>query len=403
MFCIPSGEDRDQQTSTELQEIEPQVDSIATRTRTTSSVMISDEGLFFVTEPEDIEASINKHGHSNVIIDVFNYNLKAEAREKLSFNFIAMIEDFLITLLYPVSILYAIPRFGVISVRRMGFLPPIPKKHRNEGEFSTTFHDPEKPGYQISSFNIFSVTTFLGMLRFTVFISFIMSGVYNIEEGISNAPLYLAGFTFVVVVLVLFSLSNKKAYRTKCSVKRLHMHRERRNEELFSGWLPLPWYLAVFELRLAAEKLGVDIIGGRFHFPLCSEKQLRTALGEKVLAYIEESARSKSDQTQRRCTSPYYYLDDKGEKKEGSSCTALGILLRIALQESHANPAFGEDNDDLWIKAQGTSTWYPILVYLIMVLPFFVAHVIESGGRYNAWSIVLCISSLITLNFSMDG
>ena len=85
-----------------------------------------------------------------------------------------------------------------------------------------------------------------------------------------------------------FMLANKKALRKRASDSRLRAHRERRNEELINGWLPLPWFVALIEFRVTAAQTDTDLSRIFFSFRDVSVQELRGAIGEKVLAYLEQ-------------------------------------------------------------------------------------------------------------------
>ena len=76
-----------------------------------------------------------------------------------------------------------------------------------------------------------------------------------------------------------FMLANKKALRKRASDSRLRAHRERRNEELINGWLPLPWFVALIEFRVTAAQTDTDLSRIFFSFRGVSVQELREAIG----------------------------------------------------------------------------------------------------------------------------
>ena len=123
---------------------------------------------------------------------------------------------------------------------------------------------------------------------------------------------------------------------------------------------------------------------------------------EKVLHYMETEGLS-GRKVQERVTSSFEYIDElTGEKRQGSRCSILSLLLRNALQESFATPAFGEDTDKFWLDSNQTSL-FSIIINFYMLLPFLFAHIIDDGGTYDAWSIACIISSVIIMHMMVKG
>ncbi len=144
----------------------------------------------------------------------------------------------------------------------------------------------------------------------------------------------------------------------------------------------------MFELRLAAKRHGVALETETFRFDSCSVDELRAALGDKVLSYLEPVLGP--------VVLPYLYRSDDGVDRVGASCSAMAFLLRVALDKSFANPAFGEDAKGVWIMAHQLGWWWNCFCLLMIALPFICAHGILDGGTYSAWSVASCTLSTFT-------
>jgi hypothetical protein len=365
-----------------------------------------------ITHESQISGAIDSFGVVDCLIDPWRYDIETEADEHSHFQVVTFIEDFLIALLHPLSLVYVYMRYGLIGLQVRSFFPPsrprqtpatsstdTSSESRNsssggtsesESKINSMFEDPDKPKWTFGAMQFFSASILVMLLRFTWIVSFLLSKSHSLGNtitasvGMSRAPIYAFSMTSLTTVLLLLSLSNKKAYRKKASFNRMLLHRERRMEELFFGWLPLPWQLAAFELRMAALKTGnVDLSRKRFTFASCNEEQLRAALGEKVLGYIEMDG--------SRATSANI-ID--GNVEIGAQCTAMAMLLRITLDKSFANPAFGPDASGLYLSQHFSNTW---LLYACAMIsaPYWVAHGFQNGGSYDVAGVISCITSAI--------
>ena len=218
----------------------------------------------------------------------------------------------------------------------------------------------------------------------------------------TRAPLYHFVMSVVIYGLFLMSISNKKAFRKKSSEKRLRIHKERRNEEIFFGWLPLPKGLALFELRLAACKCGSDIKQKYLTFDTSSELSVRRSIGDTILQYLERDGKGivavKPNED--------WTLNEKEEMvkviRPGCKLNMTAFLLRIALDKSYADPAFGEKAMDTYINARG-SKWWSRYVFCLQLLPYIVDYGVRGGGSYNDWAIASCVMSFLMVFLSGDG
>ncbi len=331
------------------------------------------------------------------------YSVADEANEKICFHFFPYVEDVLVNLFFPLSAIYIYAMYGLVGLQLRSLWPPSPpaklemhdestldEKEDDEG-LNTMFEDKDKPRWSMSalvffvngaiigpSFRILWIALFFATKRYFI-------AVENINgKSHSPATVYAFYLSALFYLLNILTLSNKKAFRKKSSLARLMLHKERRHEELFWGWLPLPWQLCVFELRLAAFKVGhTDLTKKWFVFNNCTEEQLRAALGEKVLSYLE-------DDHELRVTAPA----DSGEIATGAKCSAMAMLLRIGLDHSFANPAFGPDAEGNYLSPHFSYIW-TFYVLVLSALPFIVAHCIQSGGTYDVLDIASCVVSVL--------
>jgi len=165
----------------------------------------------------------------------------------------------------------------------------------------------------------------------------------------------------------------------------MYSHRERRSEELFFGWLPLPWRVLIFELRLAAHQAGIDLEKSCFTFHKITVDELRESLGSKCLSKIEQEG-------------PVVFEDSEGR----AQCTAMAMMFRLGLEESWATPAFGPDADAEYLPSH-LSGWFLLCICAVVFLPFIVVHGIQKDSRpYDDWGIVCTVLSTI-FNLQFGG
>jgi len=265
------------------------------------------------------------------------------------------------------------------------------------------FHDPDQPKWAFSASEFYATTIFLMLIRGVWIGSFI---VYYLqyETGQSKAPLMAFGGSSLFFFTTNLALAMKKGHRKKSSQDRLLSHRERRHEEIFFGWLPLPWRLAVFELRVAACQVGIDLSECRLIFDeSVSEEELRAAIGENTLGHLKapgmnsDPKRDNSLGEQNTQVRELHVVKHVYRREDGAvECTALAMLLRIALDESFATPAFGEPAEAPYILMHFDALYF--MAFLgIGSLPFVSAEWLgNNGGTYGHWGITSCIFSTFT-------
>ena len=223
-------------------------------------------------------------GALRVHVDPFRYEISAEADEELVFRAHKFIEDCFVNLCWPLSTVWVFARYGYEEMQIQSLAPPTPPK---EDAIDLRHHDPENPKHAINAKVFFTFGVVVGCLKFLLLLSFFMGGYQRMQadDPRSWAPVYAFGLAMFVNFTITLTLANKKALRKTASVGRLLAHRERRNEELLFGWLPFPWWVAVFELRIAAHQVGLDL-RRRFVFAAPAES-LREALGPRVCALLD--------------------------------------------------------------------------------------------------------------------
>jgi len=357
-----------------------------------------------------IKTRIEETGMVDGSVDPLTYDITEEANEKVKFHVFEFCEDFFVNLFYPFSILYILPFHGYLGLQVRGMAPPteLPTSKANtangkkedgtksteldgtavdEGDVNTVFTDTQKPKYNLSAFHMF-LTYFIPhtLFKWSWIFVYVATASEN-GSGASRVPMYVFFMSLLTNIFMNLNMANKKAYRKKAAADRLLLHKERRLEELFFGWLPMPWQLAAFELRVAALKNGhFDLNRKRFTFVSCTELQLREAIGVKVLSYLESDGNCVTSKAAPTLV--------HGEKAQAAQCTAMAMLLRIALDESFANPAFGPDAENLYINVMMSKKWMAYVLFL-MALPFIVAHGIQDGGTYSNTAIVSTFISLL--------
>ncbi len=374
---------------------------------TTSKIVVGG-----IVTPNEIEDALAHRGSIHMLIDPLNYDIRDEASEKATWKLGIWIEEVIVGMSYPFSIIYIYMRYGVRDLQVRSFFPPDEGKgtkevitakddsqkqneHQEEDEVNhnTIFDDPEQD--QVPwVFN--AKTFFIGGFVINILLKSIWIGLFlgsgavemlysDVDLNQSRAPLYCFGLSLLTYTFLQMTLANKRALRKNTATQRMLIHKERRLEELFNGWLPLPWRMVVFDLRRAAWKTNKgDLTKKWFVFTCCTEQQMRDALGEKILSYIERS--------DFRATSTNISSTNKGQI-HGCQCSALALLLRLCLDKSHANPPFGKDADSMWIRKNSSQIWYMYML-LLLTLPFIVAHLIDDGkSEYSDTAIASCFFS----------
>ena len=324
--------------------------------------------------PKELRDKIARGGMLRVHIDPFNYDVAPEADEEMRFHWGPWIEDCFTQTFWPVSLAYVYTRYGYEGLQIQALAPPTPPK---DDALDLKHHDPEAP-HTVPSLVFFYLATAVFVMKFVLLYCFFAGGYHEMrdDDARSWAPVYAFGLAMFANFTTTMVMANKKALRKRASLPRLISYRERRNEELLFGWLPFPWWVAVFELRVAAFQVGLDL-NRRFTFP-ASPDELSDALGERVVALLERDGE------------PVVRARDGG----GSSCTALALLLRAALGVSYAHPAFGPDAKEPYLNAHMRGD-YVLWVAFVGALPYIIAHGLQGGGRYDVYGVLVCVIAFI--------
>ena len=356
-----------------------------------------------ITKASEIAKNLALFGDENLVVDPLHYDVTEEAQERARFNVGAWVEDFFVSILHPVSLIYVYLRYGYTGLQLRGFAPPTPEPRLGRREVHV-FYDTDNPVYQPKAALFFSVSVVEAIFRIGLGVSFAYSSVWEYEEGDgkSRAPLYLFVMTCVVHVLFLMTRANKRAFRKKSSAGRMILHRERRNEEIFFGWLPLPKDVALFELRLAASRCGTKIEEKFITLDTSSEASVRRAIGDKILNYLERDGDGIVAVKPNEDT----FLNEEEEwvtmRRPGCKLNMAAFLMRICLDKSYADPAFGEPPTDIYLSAHNSIVW-TIYSFLMAALPFIVDILVRGGGTYSGWDVSVCAISTLMFIFAMQG
>lgn len=191
-------------------------------------------------------------GAVDVQIDPLLYDLTAEAEERIDFSKFIFIEEILVNLISPLSVPYLYWAYGAHDLRLRGFLPPKAGSVKFQDTTSIPSRKSATPMFVFVS-QLISNT----LIKWLAVVGFFFGGYHRRIPGQTRIPLYYMILTGLCLVNSVMQLANKKALRRKASALRLELHHERRSEELLFGWLPLPWMVAVFELRMAAHQVRI--------------------------------------------------------------------------------------------------------------------------------------------------
>ena len=260
----------------------------------------------------ELQKEIEYRGSELVTLDVLKYDVSAEASEPVEFHFWQWFEEAQVIIWAPLSYLYVYARYGWVGMQIRSLAPP--SKPENKDEVDARFDDAEKPQWAPGGSQIFGFGTFMLVQKCILFVALGMHFSTKDAQQSSKTPGYCFCIFALLFVTISIAVANKKGFRKNATQSRMISHRERRAEELLFGWLPLPWRLAVFELRLAAHQVGVDLQTARFTFHGITVEDLKSALGENCLRYLEPCG-------------PQVFEDEHGR----AQCTAMAMMLRLAL------------------------------------------------------------------------
>ena len=265
------------------------------------SLKCAEEGFEVRNAASIIEHMTSKENKVLMHINPLCYDVSDEAEEKIYFHWNKYTEDILVQFFYPISGLYIWWRYGYNKLQIMGFAPPDPSSKGEDDVDDHKFVDPNNPGYHFIANDAWFAQKLQTFVKLWWVFSFFFGGSYSyshlIEQERCLSAYYMGWTSVFFYLLFVVTLSNKKAFRKESSETRMMLHRERRHEELFFGWLPLPKELAVMELRVAAHNINVDLHRKYFTFR-CSERELRKALGYNIVSYLER------DENQRQLPGP---------------------------------------------------------------------------------------------------
>lgn len=377
--------------------------SLEERTSWEDSELFQNEEHTYLVSSENLAQQVLLHGDEAVIIDHLYYDVSKEAEEKVTFNAFSYIEDIFVNLLLPVSCIYVYYRYGYWGLQMRGMAPPSSPSKDSKDDYHH-HHDPEEPKWAPPGFLFFLGSTITIILRAVLLTSFFMGGYATLKtgDGIARAPFYHFCFALLVHAFFTVTLSMKKAFRKKSSMARLYLHRERRSEEIFFGWLPLPWNVALFQIRLASYLVGNIAIEKEYLvFDCASVDEMRAAIGKNILHIVDRGG------LQAIRPNEVEVVDEKtGEKtfvvRPGSQVSMLAFLLRLTLDNSYASPPFGTPADSLYMDKFSSRTWSFFIIYL-QLLPYIVDNTVRNGGSYNSWSIPLIIMSALIVYFNGDA
>lgn len=363
-----------------------------------------DDQHTYLVSAENIAQQVSLHGDEAIVIDHLFYDVAEEAEERVNFHLFEFFEDIIVNMFCPISGIYIYWMYGWFGLQMRGFAPPSVEKDAKEADNYHHHHDPESPKYQPPGVAFFMVNNVIAVIRAFWLAAFFMAGyaTMNDGDGLARGPYYHFMFSVIVNGFFAISLSMKKAFRKKASEKRLYLQRERRAEELIFGWLPLPWNVALFQIRLAAYLVGKVAVESEYiTFDRTSVKDMEAAIGRNILHIVDREG--------LRAIKPVeeHVVDEKTGKvstvtRPGAQVSMLAFLLRLALDNSFASPPFGKPANNLYLDNFASKYWGYYIMYM-QVLPFIVDNTVRSGGSYNGWSIALVVLSAFFVWFNGDA
>ena len=195
-------------------------------------------------------------------------------------------------------------------------------------------------------------------------------------------------------------------------------------------------------ITVASPQANLNILEAKLTFSGVTEAELRKAVGEKILGYLEDGGKKPvvfalegeeeipNPEAQRQTKNvpvPTFRdlicqnaaeqdMDARAQKamsgsggvysvtsarpSKGAACTIMALLLRCALEDSYASPAEGPDAQKGYIHAPAFRH-RPFVAFtgLIIASPIII-DLIESNGKcdINGWGVALCISSILQLH-----
>mmetsp|Transcript_30718 Transcript_30718/g.39595 ORF Transcript_30718/g.39595 Transcript_30718/m.39595 type:complete len:569 (+) Transcript_30718:628-2334(+) len=271
----------------------------------------------------------------------------------------------------------------MIGIRQRHILTGFQSHRSNSLE-----HDVRPPSIQMKAEAFFFLNYFFMFARWIFLISYLFSFLYsNHHKNQTKATQYLLFLVVCCYSTYLFLLANKKSLRNKESETRLLLHREKRNEELLNGWLPLPWWVAIFELRVAAHKAQLDLKSKVF-FKNVTCEELEKVFGNKLLNILKLNNNNEQ-----------HIFEDKDKK--GASCSTMVLLMYGCLEQSYGTPLYQDDPELPFGNAHDSMMWKKICL-IIMFSPFIIDFILQySNGHdniyYGKWDIICSISGFILL------
>jgi hypothetical protein len=324
------------------------------------------------------------------------WDLRAEASERVRFKPFAFLHIFFAHWLFPFSLWFiqviALWRpSATLYIRRAHMLPGADILAHKTINHTTGHKFAAKP-------NMFFATSINYFLGKATVISCLSLGYYwrhrsgsdtAQREALTPAAEMLGWLYLVIQALHMYTIAVKHAYRRDAAQRRMLSSLARRDEEFTNGWIPLPIWLAMFELRLAAVGTKCDL-----EQSMCmhgSVEEMCTFLGPQVMKYAREESLQVCDDGDGGCSVP---------------CRL--VLLRAVLQDSLAHPLDMQKPLDKWIGFSWALGWKMMLArgftLSICLLPFFVEHVLL--GRpwvvYHPLSTTLCVVSTVLGSMHFD-
>jgi hypothetical protein len=344
-----------------------------------------------------------------VKIDPLTYDISKEATGKIRFSFTRWFEDVFINLFAPFSYLYVYFKYGSTGMKNRhlftGFKPI---------KWNPIEHDAHPAKVQMKAEMFFFTNVYHMVCKYVIVVCYVMGGYYKADDSHNSnrthAPTYYVVLSATCFLSFLFLLGNKKALRCPESETRLLLQREKRNEELLNGWLPLPWWVAVFELRIAAVKAQLDLNSTIF-FKGVTAHELSQAIGDKTLFYLKSTSspldfkfNEHNEHVKRfsACAdlSQQEHVIDEMNIRGGSSCTVMALLLRGCLEQSYATPAFGEDATNSYGEHYHSNIWTSIC-WVVALSPIVCDYLLQQGNvKYDIYGILVCVFSLLILRFT---
>eukprot|EP00899_Mesostigma_viride_P011591 jgi/Mesvir1/20432/Mv12331-RA.1 len=314
-----------------------------------------------------------------------NYNVRAEASQKVRLRFWVLLRELAYQLFFPFSIPAVLLSEGRLGAAVRYFL--YVRNHKGTNGIGPC---PKSVMVMTWASSVFPYTICLLVLYMELYRDALVTRYLWPDVALTmGMHLYWKA-----------CIASKYAVRVPASRRRLQCHAERRNEEMLSGWIPLLQNpeLVKFEIRLAAARVGLDLGGAasvlEMEAPGLTIASMRSILGE------EASRWSLSPQREAITDSGI-----PGHIKVATESVLLSIILGQLKAGAGQEGEEGEEGDESgsscemqgWVLGKGETSSRAtklVIAFVMAMLPVVTRHVVLAEP-YTIYTPAMAILTLM--------